>query len=1025
MNTDQLVRFLDDPGAAAEWLEDLGIKDVSTAHQRLIALADTGITLDLLCEISEQLSLHLPTSGSADRALATLARFVEASRSPISFGTLIEQDQQALPVLLRLFAASPVLGDWLVEDPAAYDLLRVTEGQPATRESLQTEMENEVDQLVDTGDVMKALRSFKRRETLRIAYGDIIAQQPLAVVTEQLTFLADSICGAAMRAAERQLVSKRGHPRLPRTGEASRCVLIGLGRFGGQELAYDARLRVLFIYEADGKTDGRRPIDNFEFYDQLITRTAELLSEPTELGTAYELDFSQSPTAKTGKSCLSLKATLDHYETRGRTWERQALIKSRCVAGDLNLGHAFLDAVEPWIYRRYLSRSDISGIKALKRKLERHADSRAGSLFDVDGGIHDLEFVVQYLQLINGGDAMELRVANTLNAIGQLEQTGCITPEESRTLETNYLWLRQTEHRQEVLQPSRTLSDEEYVGQLATHCGYPGADGIQRFREECRAKSAENKQLIARLLEDTFSEDGDFDPASDLIMDPAPTEDRIEQVLRPFAFRDPIDAYHQLNALADEGVLFLSSRRCRHFLALIATPLLKAISQTPSPDATLANLCRVSDSIGGKGVLWGLFHTHPPSLDLYVRLCSSSAYLTSILTRYPGMIDELFDSLMLAELPSLGELQATLDDLCEPIDDIEPVLHSFKNTQHLNVGVRELLGKTGIEEATAALADVAQACVQRIANDQYRKLVHKYGQPRIGTSDQPAEMVILAMGKFGGREPNYHSDVDMVFLFEAEGSTSHPNTIRNRETTSNQHFFSELGQRITKTLSEHGPHGQLYSADARLRPLDASGPVAVSLEQFRDHYLSVAQPFSELRRYCQARPVFGSEPLRARVTDVLREILSRSTVLETDAESVKRERLEIQSAAGPRNIKRGPGGTLDIEFLNQLLQLRHASQDATILHANTLTALQAFRASGILSEEDAEFLCESYRFLRSVEAKLRLINTTARHDLPREEDELAKLAYLLRFPTSSKLESACAERTRKNRQLFDRLIATG
>jgi glutamate-ammonia-ligase adenylyltransferase len=279
------------------------------------------------------------------------------------------------------------------------------------------------------------------------------------------------------------------------------------------------------------------------------------------------------------------------------------------------------------------------------------------------------------------------------------------------------------------------------------------------------------------------------------------------------------------------------------------------------------------------------------------------------------------------------------------------------------------------------------------------------------------------MGKFGGREPNYHSDVDVVFAFEEDGSTHHPPTIRGRESTTNQHFFSELGQRIVKTISEHSTNGRLYDSDPRLRPVGSSGPYAISLDEFRRHFLSGRHSFGKLRALCQARPIYASEPVRARAADVLREILTSSSLIGMDGETIRRERLRIQETAGPRNLKRGPGGTVDIEFIVQALQLRNAKVAPTILRPNTLAALESLVQSDFLNEQDAKSLCESYEFLRRVEARLRLLNTTARHDLPREADELAKLAYLLRFDGSAKLESECARFTRRNRRLFEKLVA--
>ena len=1028
MNLEQLTSFLGDSSAAASWLRDCGIRDLASGHAAFVSMEEHGMTLDLLSEISEQLEHALPTVSDPDLALTTFARFVGASRNPLSLGSLFESEDQSLPILLQLFSSSKTLGDSLVEDPAAFDLIRLTDGNPVEAEQLRSELCNEVASLKNNDDVMASLRVFRRRETLRIAYGDIIRQHDSATVTQQLSNLADAVCEAALQFAYRQAVAKRGIPTYG-NGEESKLVVLGLGRFGGRELDYHRELDVLFLYDFPGRTNGDRSIDNHEFFAKVATHTIQLLGEETETGFAYKLITERATAFANDQKCGDIVAAQRHFDTRGRTWERLALIKARPIAGEPSVAFRFLDAIEPWVYRRYLSRSDISGIKALQRRLVKRNDRHGLQLHDVEGGILDVEFVVRFLQLINGGDDRQIRVGNTFQAIGLLEQNGAITSEEGNTLEKNYAWLRRVEHRLEVMHDTETHmlpNRADDLKRLAIRCGYEPSNASEEFQGDYKDRIDENQEVITRLLNDAFDEGIlDVDAETDLVMDPNPRPETIHNILSPYGFRDTTDAYHNIEALGRERIAFLSTRRCRHFLALIAKPLLWAISKTPYPDATLANLVRVSDSLGGKGVLWELFNINRASLDLYVRLCSSSPYLTAILTRFPGMIDELTDSLMLAELPTLAELQTTLDELCggsnteRSVDELDAILHSFKNTQHLNVGVRELLDRVDIRDSTATLSDVAETCLHRIAYDQHRRLVRKLGEPRMG--EKPCGFILLGMGKLGGREPNYHSDVDFISLFEGEGETYHPPAGRHRDTTTNQHFFGELGRKIVKAVSENGAHGKLYDSDQRLRPIDA-GPIAVSLEKFRSHYLDGPRRFLEIRGLCQARPVYGSEPLRARATAVLKEILTQAEVTELDSQSIKQARREIQQSAGPRNLKRGPGGTVDVEFITQFLQLRHAKENPEVLSTNTLSALEALAKHDAIPLDICEKLSESYRFLRKVEAMLRMLNTTARHDLPREADELAKLAYLMRFDRAGRLESACARVTKTNRDIFDQLV---
>ncbi len=301
-------------------------------------------------------------------------------------------------------------------DPEGFDLLRLTEGQPVARQALVDELVAEVAVMEHDTSVLRALRRFKRRETLRIAYGDIVREQSLRTVTTQISFVADALVEAALRAARRKFQSQRGVP-LDSDGRPARFVVLGMGKLGGLELNYSSDIDLIFLCEQDGYTDGSRPLSNMEFFDLVARELVRLLTERTELGSVYRVDLRLRPEGQRGPMVIDVQSALGYYDNRGRTWERQAYIKARPVAGDLSLGTEFLATLTPWIYRRYLSHADISGIKALKRRIERQSIGAGGGR-DVKtghGGIRDVEFVIQFLQLLNGSDLPELRTGNTLD----------------------------------------------------------------------------------------------------------------------------------------------------------------------------------------------------------------------------------------------------------------------------------------------------------------------------------------------------------------------------------------------------------------------------------------------------------------------------------------------------------------------------------------------------------------------------------------------------------------------------------
>lgn len=1032
MNTTTLHHYLDHVEAAAEWLGPLGIVDIKTAHANLVGIATAGITLDLVAEMCAQAAPVLAACADPDRVLNNFARFVAASRNPLSFGTLCQRDPETIPTLLQIFAVSQYFSDLLITDSEALDLLRLTEGQPVSREMLVEDIVAEVGALDHEQAVLRALRRFKQRETLRIAYGDIIREQSLSTVTRQISYLADALLEGALQAAWRRLRQQRGNPQTA-GGRPVRFVVLAMGKLGGVELNYSSDIDLIFLYDGDGKTDGPRPITNAEFFDRLGREIFRLLTEKTELGSPYRVDMRLRPDGERGPFVPSVASAMNYYDIRGRTWERQAYIKARPAAGDLDLGREFLGQLQPWIYGRYLSRADISGIRALKRRIEQRTHREGGQQRNVKtghGGIRDIEFVIQFLQLLNGGDLQELRTTNTLDAILQLEHVGCLSNLERTILEENYCFLRKVEHRLQIMfdLQTHTLPDtDDELRKVARRMGYadqPGQSAMETFMAEYRNRTDLNRKILDHLLNDAFPDDAATEAVVDLVLDPSPEDQEIVEALGKHRFRDVKAAYRNLMSLGEEKIRFLSTRRCRHFLAAIAPQLLAAIAATPDPDSTLVNLDQVSESLGGKGVLWELFSFNSPSLRLYVDLCAYSPFLSSILTSSPGMIDSLMDSLVLDKLPLRQRLREMLADLCYGAEDLDPILHSFKNDQQLSVGVRDILGKEDVQSTTSALSNIAEVCLEQIAAIEYEKLSHKFGRPTIDEGPRaglPCEMVILGMGKFGGQEMNYHSDVDIVFLYEADGHTvSEPG--RRSDVTSNQHFFSELGTRIIKIAGRLSAFGRLYEVDARLRPTGKSGALATSLAEFERYFNQGGAQLWERQALCKARVVHGSERASAEVTEVVARAAVDQLWKPADAREIRHMRHRLEQAAGTGNLKRGQGGLVDIEFLVQMLQLKHGHDTPAVRVPNTLAALAALYEAGLLSVHDFQAFDAGYRFLRTIESRLRLMNSAARDTLPDDPTELEKLACLLHHSSAESLLDDCLTHTQAIRRRFDRIF---
>jgi glutamate-ammonia-ligase adenylyltransferase len=1052
MQTDRLRAILDAPTDAESWLRPLGFADIRTAQANLVRLASAGIPLDLLGDLCEQIASIAPRLPDPDMALNNLERYILACRSALAAAALFERDRHALWPLLLLFSTSQTLADQLCSDPESYDLLRVTGGRAVARDVLVDELVADVRALSSDEEVMAALRRFKRRETLRIAYGDIVKNHSVAKVTRQISYVADAILEAAVDFAFRQVGEKQA-ARNGRNGKPPRFVVLALGKLGGRELNYSSDIDLVMLYQDATGESGAPESDGAEYAQRIAREVIRLVAEQTGLGFCYRVDMRLRPDGRQGPLVARIDHALAYYDTRGRTWERQAYIKARAIAGDMELGKDYLHDLRPWIYRRYLSLADITGIKGLKRKIEKHAEEAGVAGRNVKtgrGGIRDIEFVIQFLQLLNGGAISKIRTGNTFIAIERLASAGCLTHQEQQILEDNYAFLRKVEHRLQIMFDLQThdmpVSDDE-LAKLARRLNYsPSPSPLDAIKKDYADRTAINRKILDHLLHDAFPEDAETEPEIDLVNEPDPSPETIQRVLGRYPFRDVPAAYDHLMSLARENVSFLSTRRCRLFLASIAPRLLAAIGRAPDADATLVTLSRVSDSLGGKAALWELFSANRPTLDLYVKLCAACPYLVSILTSNPGMIDELMDSLLVEKLPDLPRLEKSLKELARGAEDLEPILLSFKHVQHLRVGVRDLVGKDDIQDTHRALADVAEVCLREIAAAETRRLAEKWGEPTIGPLPQekdapprtdpwlPApgdvgagcELIVLALGKLGGREPNYHSDLDLVFLYEGEGVTE----VRKRaagasttNSTSNSHFFSELGQRIIKTASQFGPHGRLYEVDPRLRPTGRSGALAMPLDGFVRYFREGGGQLWERLALCKARVIVGSPTAAERAMAAVTASVHAKPWTPEDASEILNMRRRLEESASADNLKRGAGGTMDAEFIAEMLALKHGSDRPQVRVPGTLDALTALAKAGILGADDATFLARSYRFQRSVEARIRLMDAAGRHEFPDDQRELEKLAFLLGYESAQRLAREIQEIRRETRARFEQIFA--
>lgn len=772
-----------------------------------------------------------------------------------------------------------------------------------------------------------------------------------------------------------------------------------------------------------------------------------------------------------------------HFQLSGRTWERLLLVKSRTIVGDQPFGEAFLTDLQPWIYRRYFRQEDYDGLRTAARKLVRQASRAAeGDGLDISqaacaAAIDQLETAVATLQVLHGGTDSTVRVASTTEALQRLLASGYLTVADAAELTDHVRFLRHCLQAMELAEiTSLDQAPPAVAAAAAWHLGFIAAGdhsahrdagpGVTSHGDTSHGDSEQSdaghgdssrgqatswaraiaasitrlSQLLPRLLRDSLGDWQPADAAAELVLDPDPDPDPslVAEVLAADGLAAEPEVLADLRRLATEPVPYLSHRRTRHHLAAIAAGLLREIGTTPDPHQTLRRLADVSDSLGGKAGLWELFRVMPQTMSLFVRMGGGSPYLCRLLVQNPGMVDELIDSLERDRLPTPAWLESTSRTLCPPtaaatvnelgVDQVT-ILQGFKNAAHLQIGVRDCLGKDTLEATQAALTATAETVLRRSWDEHQQRLADQFGDPATAEG-QPVEGVLLALGSLAACQTNYRSCLSLALLHTAAGQTRR-RAGGPRTTVPIADFFSEAAVGMAETVGGQPASGQLYrlrwpaiASTPRQRPgTVADGrPRSLLLDTAAAHFLRGQASLAQRLMLCQARPISGSDALRQRVRQSIIQWLTAAAWFPAFAEPIRQMRRSAEADAASGDLKRAAGGSCDVELLTQMLQLRYGRQAPHILVAGTIDALQQIAAAGLMEPDEAAALQANYRLLCQVESKLCLLDLPQRHSLPSDRASLEQLAYLMQSADADSIVADCRQAAADNRRRFDHWI---
>ena len=984
-----------------------GVLDLDRAQRLLEAprLAPL-LAADSEGDASDGLLADLAAVADPDQALLLLARILDAcdERQSARLVAALGADPDLRRRLLDVVGMSDALGDFLARHPDQWQVL--ADGQElaeapsarAVREDLLTAVgaHPESAEPVASGDgpeVLDALRVAYRRHLLGIASRDLSGVAGMDVVAAWLSDLADAVLEAALAVARCGTGDRH---------EACRFTVIAMGKAGARELNYVSDVDVIFVAEA---RDGADETDALAVATSLATGLMRACNAVTAEGSIWEVDAALRPEGKQGALVRTIGSHVGYYERWAKTWEFQALLKARPAAGDLALGHEYVDAVAPFVWSAADRPGFVEDVQAMRRRVEQHVPAKVADreLKLGPGGLRDVEFSVQLLQLVHGRSDVMLRSPTTLVALEALSTWGYVGRDDAATLADAYRFLRTLEHRLQLHRLRRTHTmpeDDADLRRLGRSLGFrtdPVADLHQTWRRHAREVRRLHEKLFYRpLLQAVARLD-----AGEARLSLQAAEERLQAL----GYADPAGALRHLQALTS-GV----SRRAAIQRTLLPV-MLGWFANAPDPDAGLLGFRRVSDALGSTHWYLRLLRDESAAAERLARILASSRYATDLLLRAPESVSLLADDGEL-EPRSLDLLSAEIASVVDRHDDAEGAvgaIRAIRRRELLRIAAAELLGIAAAEQAGVALTDVAVATVEGAL---------RAAAAATGT-DEFVRFAVIGMGRFGGRELGFGSDADVMFVYEPLPGVDESEAHRVASTT------AEELRRLLMAPSSDPP----LDIDADLRPEGRQGPLVRSLESFRAYYDRWSATW-EAQALLRASFVAGDSDLGARFLEMIDVLRWSGALGPAELTEVRRLKARMESERLPRgadptlHTKLGRGGLSDVEWVVQLIQLQHAGDVPTLRTTRTLDALEAARVAGLIADGDAAELAASWRLATAIRNAIVLVRGRSSDMVPVDMSDLRGIGFVLGYAAedSGRLLEDYRRVTRRSRQVFERLF---
>ncbi len=900
-----------------------------------------------------------------ERAMKNLLSFLEENSDQ---GEALQKNIRSISLL---FSYSQFLANYSNAHPEDLFTAISKVESVAEREDIALALKQEFDAVGDAPQrttlplYMNAVRRFRLKKILKITLRDILKKTDLVEIMSEMSCLADVIIEGSLDIVRQYVSSIYGSP------EDEKFSVIALGKLGAEELNFSSDVDFMYVYNTEiGETSGvpnsqgvcSNRISNHEYYCKIGEELSKFLSHNTEAGFVYRVDLRLRPEGQRGAIALSLRGYEMYYESWGRAWERAMLLRARPIAGDETLGRDFMEMIKPFVFRKYLDFTAIDEISKLKTRIDatfKKTDIKRGY-----GGIREIEFFSQALQLIYAGRESLLRERNVLKILHRLFQKGLIGMDDYGILSGNYRYLRTLEHRLQQVNDLQTHTlpvgdaDLQVLGRKMGHASKNEfVDDLEKRRKQVRT-----------IYDSLFAARKEEPSTGHTLFNEEFSDTELKEFLSGAGLRDIDKALRNIRSIRDSTFNF-QTLRGRRLLSDILPMFVDSGLKSGNPDSALNHIQSFALLLSTNESYLEVFSKNRTLINLIVYVFSQSDYLSKMLMARPQHLEMIGWQETLRK--SLGTLRAEIREALAEGGSISDAVRLIKQMEEIRIGLLFLQKRIDVIKATRGLSRTAEAVLSTSFEQS--------GDGKMG-------MAIISFGKLGGREIAFGSDLDLIFV--SKGNVQLEQT--------------KIAEKQLRMLISYTRDGIAYSVDTRLRPEGSKGPLVSSIEALRKYYAESAA-FWEFQALLKARPVAGDIDTGCAFMQMAHEKLAAhgSGVNASDIRQM-RERIMRERAKESEgyDIKLGPGGIEEIEFMVQYLQLKNCAKHKALLVQNTLAAIRRLANARIIVQTEATMLMDAYLFFRTVECLLRLRGEAV---LKKDEESLKSVSGFMGMTDSAVL----------------------